>query len=280
MKIDISTYAGLEQYYQGFNARHLSSMLVIGAAGLQKSMTAERLCPTARHLSGAVTAFELYREFWRHKNKDFIVDDVDRLFADPAAIRLLKSVADTKPQKTLHWHSSTLQLVKEGIPNNFDSLSRIIIIANEWRTPNRNVYAFEDRCHFLHFQPTAEEVHTRTKEWFKDSEVFEFIGANLHFIQQPSMRYYVLAVQLKAAGMDWRKTLLESWQVSDYTAEVCCLLNGEHLPKKELVELFQQRTGGCRATFFNIQRRMQQAKSETPSTFRLAEPAANDTRVG
>ena len=46
MKIDISTYAGLEQYYQGFNARHLSSMLVIGAAGLQKSMTAERLCPT------------------------------------------------------------------------------------------------------------------------------------------------------------------------------------------------------------------------------------------
>jgi hypothetical protein len=71
-----------------------------------------------------------------------------------------------------------------------------------WKTLNRNVAALQDRGHVLVFQPSAAEVHRKAEEWFQDREIYEWFGANLHRIAEPSFRYYVRAGELKAAGMD------------------------------------------------------------------------------
>jgi hypothetical protein len=76
-----------------------------------------------------------------------------------------------------------------------------------WQTLDRNVAAFQDRGHVLFFQPGAAEVHRMAGTWFDDAEIYEWFAANLHRVREPSLRHYVRARQLKAAGMDWTDVL-------------------------------------------------------------------------
>jgi hypothetical protein len=72
-----------------------------------------------------------------------------------------------------------------------------------WQTLNKNVAALQDRGHVLFFEPGAAEVHRQARTWFDDAEIYEWFAANLHRVREPSLRHYVRAKELKAAGMDW-----------------------------------------------------------------------------
>jgi hypothetical protein len=85
--------------------------------------------------------------------------------------------------------------------------SRTIIIANDWKTLNHNVAALQDPGHVSMFEPSAEEVHRKAGTWFDDPEIFQWFGDNLHRARHPSLRHYVRARELKAAGMDWAEIL-------------------------------------------------------------------------
>ena len=39
------------------------------------------------------------------------------------------------------------------------------------------------------------------------AEIYQWFAANLHRVREPSMRHYVRARELKAAGMDWTEVL-------------------------------------------------------------------------
>src|SRR2546430_9311534 len=94
-----------------------------------------------------------------------------------------------------------------SVPREFVTRSRVIIICNDWMTLNRNVAALQDRGHVLVFQPSAAEVHRHAGEWFGDPEIYAWFAANLHRMREPSLRLYVRARELKAAGMDWTEVL-------------------------------------------------------------------------
>ena len=72
-----------------------------------------------------------------------------------------------------------------------------------WKTLNKNVAALQDRGHVVMFEPGAAEVHRKAGTWFDDAEIYEWFAKNLHRVREPSMRHYVRARELKAAGMDW-----------------------------------------------------------------------------
>ena len=55
----------------------------------------------------------------------------------------------------------------------------------------------------------AFSVHRKAGTWFDDKEIHEWFAANLHRVREPSMRHYVRARELKAAGMDW----MRSWRL-------------------------------------------------------------------
>ena len=61
----------------------------------------------------------------------------------------------------------------------------------------------------LVFQPSATEVHRKAGTWFDDPEIYEWFAANLHRVREPSLRHYVRARELKAAGMDWTEVLAD-----------------------------------------------------------------------
>jgi hypothetical protein len=121
---------------------------------------------------------------------------------------------------------------------------------------NRNVAALEDRGHVLVFEPSAVEVHGEAGRWFRDAEIYEWFEKNLHRIAEPSLRLYVRAAELKAAGMDFTEVLAEFPE--NKRAQIAAEILGSMSfnTTADRVEAFKMRGGGCRATFFNYRRRL------------------------
>ena len=99
-------------------------------------------------------------------------------------------------------------MLRNEIPKEFTTTSRVAIITNDWKTLNRDVAALQDRGHVVLFQPSAGEIHLRIAQWFWDQEIFDFLGERLHWLEEASLRHYVAAWELKQAGLDWRGLVL------------------------------------------------------------------------
>jgi hypothetical protein len=121
------------------------------ADAVGRTDTGERAC----YIQGNATPFGIYEKLYRHRDHFVVIDDVDSLYADRSGIRLLKGLCQTEQEKVVAWHSDARSLEKHGIPREFTTTSRVIIIANDWKTLNRNVEALQDRGHVLLLEPAA-----------------------------------------------------------------------------------------------------------------------------
>ena len=159
------------------------------------------------------------------------------------------------------WHSDARGLERQGIPREFTTRSRVAIIANEWQTLSRNVVALQDRGHVLFFRPSPLEVHRQTATWFWDQEVFDFVAAHLHLVAHPSLRTYVLAWELKTAGLDWAQAVLNRC-VSGAALEVAKLkANASFESEEARVRAFVAADFGCRASYFTYAKKLKPYQS-------------------
>jgi hypothetical protein len=248
--IRLTTYADLDRYVRGFADGAFNLLVLVGAPGLQKSRAVRDALPDACWIEGHATALGIYMRLWECRDEPVIIDDVDSLYADRAAVRLLKGLCQTDSRKTVAWESDAAALRREAIPRRFTTASRVLIIANAWRTLNANVSALEDRGHLLLFDPAALEVHSRVAAWFWDQEVFDWIGEHLHLIARPSMRIYRAAWELKEAAMDWRKSLLERWLSGPRLLVARLRADPSYATEEDRARAFVEQGGGCRATYF------------------------------
>src|SRR5437764_3897359 len=206
--LHLSTYQRLEEYLRAFAEGHFGLLILVGAGGLAKSRAVRAgVGGQACWIEGNATPCGMYVKLYRHRDQFVVIDDVDALYADRSGVRLLKCLCQTEEEKAVAWHSDARGLERQGIPREFTTKSRVVIISNDWRTLDKNVAALQDRGHVLLFQPGATEVHAQAGKWFDDPEIYGWFAANLHRIREPSMRHYVRAKELKAAGMDWTDVL-------------------------------------------------------------------------
>jgi len=255
----LRTYQELDQFVGAFADGLLNLLLIIGRPGVQKSRAVKAAVGRrACWIDGSATAFGLYCQLYRHRDRPVVIDDVDGLYADRAAVRLLKCLCQTEPRKRLGWYSAAVAGRRappegwSGIPTSFETTSRVAILANELRALNVNVAAVLDRGHVLVFDPAARDVHLRTAAWFWDQEVFDFIGHSLHLAERLSMRDYTLAWELKRAGMDWKSWLLVRWGMTGKRLLVAQLKANPSLGSEaQRVRAFIEQQGGCRATYYN-----------------------------
>ena len=245
----LRTYQQLDQFVEAFATGTLNLLVILGRPGVQKSRAVGR---RACWIDGSATAFGLYCQLYRHRDRTVVSDEVDGLYADRAAVRRLKCLCQTEPCKRLDWHSAAAAGSHYGIPTSFETTSRVALLANELRPLNVNVSAVLDRGHGLGFDPSGREVHLRTVGWFWDQEGCDFIGRSLHWAQGLSMRDYALAWELKCAGMDWKGWLLARWGMSG-TRLLVAKLKGDPSFRTEAqrVRAFLAQQGGCRATYYN-----------------------------
>src|SRR5262245_11133726 len=183
--IRLTTYAELEKIVTAFARGDLNLLILLGGHGLGKSrIVRQAVTGRACWLEGNTSPFGLYCQLWQHQNRPVVLDDIDGLYASRDGIRLLKCLTQTELQKSVSWHTDAATLVREQIPREFRTSSRVTIITNEWKTLNRNVAALQDRGHLVRFEPGPLEVHRRTAEWFWDQQIFDFVGERLHLMQE------------------------------------------------------------------------------------------------
>jgi len=100
----------------------------------------------------------------------------------------------------------------------------------------------------------------KAETWFDDREICEWFGKNLQRMRAPSLRYYVRARELKAAGMDSTVVLAtgdgnrRSHLAAKLVASDACVSTAER------VEAFTAQGRGCRARFFNNRRKLRGGK--------------------
>jgi hypothetical protein len=171
----LTTYERLDEYLRAFAQGHFHLMIPVGAGGLAKSRSVRAVLSDgeACWIECNATPFGMYAKLYRHRDEFVVIDDVDALYADRSGVRLLKCLCQTEEEKAVAWHSDARSLERQGIPREFVTKSRVVIISNDWQTLNKNVAALQDRGHALLFRPTAAEVHEKAGTWFDDQEIYE-----------------------------------------------------------------------------------------------------------
>jgi hypothetical protein len=255
--LHLTTYQRLEEYLAAFAQGHFHLLVLVGPGGLGKSRSVRAvLGGQACWIEGNATPFGMYVRLYRHRDQFVVIDDVDALYADRSGVRLLKCLCQTEEEKSVAWHSDARGLERQGIPREFTTKSRVVIIANDWKTLNKNVAALQDRGHVLLFQPSAAEVHDQAGKWFDDREIYEWFGAHLYRIGEPSLRHYVRARELKAAGMDWTDVLAVEAENRRARLAAELLASAAYASTAARVQAFVEQGGGCRATYFNYRRKL------------------------
>jgi len=246
-----------EAYLRAFAEGHFHLLILIGAGGLAKSRSVRAaLGGQGCWIEGNATPFGMYAKLYRHRDEFVVIDDVDALYADRSGVRLLKCLCQTEEAKAVAWHSDARSLERQGIPREFITKSRVVIISNDWKTLDRNVAALQDRGHVVFFEPSAAEVHAQAGTWFDDEEIYAWFAAHLHRVRQPSLRHYVRARELKAAGMDWTEVLAAEAENRRARLAAELLASAAYASTAARAKAFVEQGGGCRATFFNYRRKL------------------------
>ena len=274
----LSTYAELEAYVRAFAAGHLHLLLLFGPPGVGKSRCLRHaLDSRAGWLSGQATPLGIYLQAYEHRNQPLVLDDVDGLYADRSGVRLLKALCQSEPVKTLGWHTATPILELRDVPQQFTTTSQVALIGNDWKTLNADVAALEDRGHMLVFEPTALEVHRQAASWFWDQQIFDFVAAQLHSMAQHSLRTYRQAHELKQAGLDWRRTVLNRCLTGPALLVARLKADRTFTSEAARVRAFVAAGGGCRATYFHHARKLRPPGHVPKITLANSAPPAAET---
>ena len=146
MTLTLTTYQELADIAESFARGALNLIIVTGEPGLGKSRAFKAAVDkNTRIIEGQLTAFQLYKEIWVHRDEPIVIDDVDKLYLQADCVRLLKLLCQTEPVKTVQWNTATTQLDLEGIPRSFETRSPVCIIANEFKHLNPNTKTIASR---------------------------------------------------------------------------------------------------------------------------------------
>ena len=263
----VTTYDELHRFVQAFADGHLNLLILVGSAGIAKSQSVRRAVGEgACWIEGNATPFGIYTQLYKHRGELIVIDDVDSLYTDRSAVRLLKCLCQTDPEKSIAWHSAAAGT--DEIPRQFQTSSRVVIIANDWKTLNHNVAAVQDRGHLIIFEPTSEEVHREVSKWFWNQNIYDWFADHLHLIPNPSMRNYVRAAELQASGINWVQHLLS--EIPSKTRLVAELrADPQFATENDRIVVFGERGGGSRATYFNHKKKLRQAGEGSAPSLRL-----------
>ena len=277
MNKTITTYSELNEWAtRFFHEDGLPLLILVSDVGKGKSRLIESLA--AQHDSwyckaSQLTAFQLYKQCYKHRGKVMALDDVEAPLKDEKGRKMLMALCETDDaDRKVAWYGSVSQLkVTKGkktyrVPQEFTTSSRVMIVCNDFEILTRNIGPLLSRGLVLFFEPSNEEVHRFVGEWFMDEEIYGFIGTDLSQIPSLDIRYYLQAATMKKQGLDWKAALLETWtNEPDDTAEgiVASLVNNHDFVNEEArVESFEcvmeesGLKGGSRATYFRIKNRL------------------------
>ncbi len=251
-EIITTTYAALKPWLKDWADGYYSLLFLIGRPGIGKSQLASKALEGVRHcwIEGHATSLAFYLKLYEYRDKPVVIDDEHSFVQDKSKLALVNSLCQTNAVKTLRWDSTTRILEERGVPTEFATTSPVLLITNELRNISTHTAALLNRGQPLIFRPSAAEVHQETANWFTDKEIHDFIGEWMKFIPDLCMRDYVKALQMKKAGrQDWRALLQKQWRCGRLARVAALRDDATFATEEDRVRAFVA-GGGSRATYF------------------------------
>jgi hypothetical protein len=214
--ITIRSYAELDWLLQAFADGKFTLLYILSRPGRGKTELAKTIAKSDWLVrQGYNTAVRIYCDLFYYRNKPVILDDICGLDQKEPGQYLLTSLCQTTQTKTVSHNAASKILEDSGIPNQFLTTSKVLILAN--RTGSGAHWgAILDRAMLYYFDPTVPEMHNYAATWFPKTaqEVYGFIAENLdHFDPERfSLRAYHQGRQLWLAKGDWQGYLRSLWQ--------------------------------------------------------------------
>ena len=264
-ELAVREYDELRGIVEAFTDGHYELLVLVGDAGTGKTESGRiiqnKLGKKYGRLSGYHTDLDLYMGLYRYRYYPVVMDDIDALFESRTKTALLKAVCDTQPVKRIEWGFTHRAFAEGGLPNAFDSISRVMIIANDLKKLAKNLGAILDRGMVIRFQPGALNLHIEVAGggWFDDDDVFREIGRYLYLMVHPSFRFYINTRANKRAGLDWKSLLLRQLEDDPDDSKLILAAKIMNDPKyktpREQEEAFVVHPdGGSQATWFRKKR--------------------------
>jgi hypothetical protein len=279
--IIVREFDKLRKIVRTFAAGIHECLIVVGAPRTGKSeivtRTMQEVCSQGWGLvKGKHTPLSLFGLLHRYSRYPIVLDDLDGLLAKPDNLALLKCVCETKAVKKVEWGSShaAFQLNERGLPQKFESISRVAILCNRLPAIHADLQAVLDRGIVVYFQPSAMEIHAEVGRagWFDDEEVYRYVGRNLHLIKNPSFIYYLKGRDLKRGSLDWQDLLLRMMmgEVDENSITVAKLLADQSFDRKRYPgkarEQAFKKSGGSRASYYRWKKKLEKQRGSSSQT--------------
>ena len=268
--IAVNNYKGVKDFLKMFSEKRTELVILESPQGLGKTFMIEEAMDGIDYLllTSHVTPLENYKSLYHNKHKSIVYEDIDNLLKSPISVSLFKQVTETKPIKTVQYHSSTSRL--EGVPTSFETTSNVLISCNKFNAKNENLLALVSRGFWIRFQPTQQEVLKKMQQILphieielraeQKKEVFKLIEKSAEFSQELNLRHLVRGLQLKKFSMEqedfnWQSNLEKLLKVDTRLREVS-KLRASRKPVQQQVKEFSQ----SRATFYRLRERLEGEK--------------------
>lgn len=226
--ISLKDYNSLFEYMRAFGEKKLNLLIVVSRGGLGKTFIAEEALTEHGPITftGHITPLGMYKELIQRnkEEKDFIVifDDVDTLMLNKTNVALLKQLCDTREEKTIKY--VTTSPVLRDISPEFETSCKVLMLMNDVKTEDKNLDALLTRAHLINFNPPDTEIIRYMKTFGSDKEILDYIELFAPFSKTLNLRVYKRAIELKAAGLDWKQEVANDLNIDERLFEIERLL--------------------------------------------------------
>jgi len=225
----ITKYSDLAFFINMFKNQNADLLIIESRGGLGKSRFIETIMseePYLRILSH-ITPMQMFILGYKYKNLPLVIDDCDGLLHSDETISLLKMFCETIETKEIAWLTTHNLLNQQGIPQRYETKSKVCILTNDFKELSKKVSALKDRGWLIQFKPSDEEVLNKIKEIIpvieKDMsyetklEVFNLIKQYSKFCDF-SLRTFVkglfLFKECQNNSIDWKSILLNDLKIN------------------------------------------------------------------